>query len=84
MATCTAAISGNDLYDDQMMAGEQAMARGEHAAATVYFFRAHAIGHDDKRLHSRAHRAIARAGWLRRSPRQFVIHRLLSVLTWIF
>jgi hypothetical protein len=67
-----------------MAAGEQAVERRDYAAATAFFYRAHAIGHDDKRLHSRAHRAIARAGWLGRSPRQVVTHLLLSGLTWLF
>lgn len=84
MGTCTAVISGNELYDDQMAAGEQVLQRGDGAAATAYFYRAHGIGHDDKRLHSQAHRAIARAGWLRRAPGQVVTHLLLSVLTRVF
>ncbi len=84
MATCTEIISGNELYDDQMAAGEQAIERRDYAAATAHFYRAHSIGHGDKRLHARAHRAIARAGWMRRSPRQFVTHLALFVLTWVF
>jgi len=71
-------------FEAESAQGRQSLTSGDYATAKTHFTRAHALGHDSKMCHLRAHYALLRVAWRQRSPAAMASQFGLLILAAIF
>ena len=71
-------------YKDARTQGNLSFANGDYKAAKAHFLRAHALGHDSKMCHLKAHWALLHVAWRERAPVAVVSQFGLLILAAIF
>ncbi len=61
-------------YDDEVNAGNRALAEGRCDQALEHFGRAHMLGRDVRPQHLAAHRGMVKASWRARQPGRCIAH----------